>query len=122
MDKKTIKLRKLSVDEVEISLIAEPEFLEPDFDEETNKAVLLDLEDNEWAWCSVCVTATWNNFEGFTYLGGCSYKSAEDFKENSMYYEEMVAEVLDDLNNTLQGVANKLAPLFLSVSEGEQNV
>ena len=36
--------------------------------------------DNDWAWCSVCVTARFGDFEGETHLGCCSYDSEESFK------------------------------------------
>lgn len=68
-------------------------------------AVIRDLESgNEWAWCCVKVTARLGDYEGYDYLGGCSYASREDFEgpSGSDYHEDMKAAALDDLVTKLQ--------------------
>lgn len=55
---------------------------------------------NEWAWCTVRITATWNSYRGVDYLGACSYLSQEDFKQGG-YYEDMKAVALTDLNEAI---------------------
>lgn len=55
---------------------------------------------NEWAWCSVKVTATLGEFEGTAYLGACSYKSEADFVKGG-YYDDMCDEALDELDAAL---------------------
>ena len=71
-------------------------------DEETDQAaeewIREELEaGNEWAWCSVKVTARWKGFKGEDYLGGCSYRSREDFMEPGGYYDDMKAEARERL-------------------------
>jgi len=55
----------------------------------------------DWGWCIVKVTASWETFEGVTYLVGCSYESLADF-EKSAYYTEMLQESVDDLNKNIE--------------------
>jgi hypothetical protein len=54
---------------------------------------------NEWAWCTVKVTAEipGTEFKGVDYLGCCSYKSLENFIECNDYYADMKAEAKADL-------------------------
>lgn len=52
---------------------------------------------NEWAWCTVKVTARWEEYEGTDYLGACSYRSEQEFKKDG-YYEDMKDRALEDLN------------------------
>lgn len=51
---------------------------------------------NDWAWCTVKVTASYQKYKGSDYLGGCSYDSQRDF-ETSGYFEDMKDEALNDL-------------------------
>lgn len=61
-----------------------------------------------WGWCSVKVTVTWtytnpydmpSTLTGEGYLGECSYKSEDDFRASSGYFDDMVDDALDDLND-----------------------
>lgn len=56
---------------------------------------------NEWAWCTVKVTARFNGFEGSDYLGCCSYLSERDFCEVDGYYPQMREEALSRLNEEI---------------------
>jgi hypothetical protein len=47
---------------------------------------------NEWAWCSVRVTASWNGLEAHDYLGGCSYACKKDFTAEGGYFDDMKAQ------------------------------
>jgi len=67
---------------------------------------------NEWAWCCVKVTAAWGGFRGEDYLGGCSYRSREDFEQSNGYCADMKDRALDDLNATIGRAAVELSPLF----------
>lgn len=60
-----------------------------------------------WAWASVKVTASIPgiDLEGVDYLGGCSYRDEEDFKQDG-YYEDMKAQALEDLEKQIQAVFN----------------
>lgn len=77
-------------------------------DAEVEKTIIDDYNNgNSWAWCCVKVTAKWNGFEASDYLGCCSYKNEDDFKIGG-YYEQMKAEALEQLNNELAEIADKL--------------
>ena len=77
-----------------------------DFDTEVENDIIQQLEDgNEWAWCTVKVTAKFPglDIEGVDYLGGCSYDSEEDFKKNGDgYFEDMKLTAQKDLLNQLE--------------------
>ena len=67
-------------------------------DAELEDAILDDLESgNEWAWAYVKVSASWAGFTGSDGLGGCSYKSEADFRENSGYLPLRLEGAVDDL-------------------------
>ena len=67
-------------------------------DRETEDEIIEDVErGNQWAWGNVTVSASWSGFTGEAHLGGCSYKSGADFRENSGYFKDMVGEALGDL-------------------------
>jgi len=55
-----------------------------------------------WGWCVAVVKVEWGAFEEKQYLGNCSYRSADDFRENSGYYDDMVKEALSELNSTIE--------------------
>jgi hypothetical protein len=85
---------------------------EGDFDEETAAWVRNELEDgNTWAWCRVTVTAmhldqsndyNWVEYEGKDYLGGCSYRSKEDFMAPGGYYDDMKKAAYNDLVRNIE--------------------
>lgn len=87
--------------EITYTLTLEPEYEsfegnfatgDDDLDQSTEEWIREQLEaGNEWAWCSVKVTASWNGFKGSDYLGMCSYQSEDDFREGG-YFEDMKAE------------------------------
>ena len=96
----------LDPQEVEYELVCEPEHMRirgncsainDEVDEECATWIENQLEaGNDWAWCSVRVTARWEGFEEHTYLGGCSYTSEEDFRKDG-YFEDMKHEALQAL-------------------------
>lgn len=57
--------------------------------------------DNEWAWCTVHVRASFKGVHGDDYLGCCSYLSEEDFRTTSMYYSDMVREACGHIADRL---------------------
>jgi hypothetical protein len=67
-------------------------------DDEIVAAVRADYEaGNQWAWCDVCVTASYLDFTSAPYyLGGCSYDSEEDFRADA-YFSDLVDEALNSL-------------------------
>lgn len=56
---------------------------------------------NEWAWCYVTITATWDDLVASDSLGCCSYESEADFRKGG-YYDDMVRGVLGDLWRQIQ--------------------
>jgi hypothetical protein len=66
---------------------------------------------NEWAWCTVKVTAfiPGTGIEGTDYLGCCSYKSESDFKRDG-YYKDMCAQAKADLLKRVKNIASVICP------------
>ncbi len=62
----------------------------------------------DWGWCVVVVEVSFGPFKAEQSMGNCSYKSADDFKENSGYYMSMVEEALEDLNTEIEMTVNDL--------------
>ncbi len=116
-----MKLKSITEAMATITLTIEPEHDSPegnfdsgdaDADAETLAWIRSQLASgNEWAWCCACVTAEWNGFKGTAYLGGCSYRSEEDFRHPEGYYPGMVADALDDLNRNISETAARLAAI-----------
>lgn len=82
-------------------------------DEEEDAAeearILSELENgNPWAWCCVKVTAAYAGLEATTYLGACSYRDEEDFRQGG-YFDDMRLEVLDMLESAVEKTANDIA-------------
>ncbi len=67
-----------------------------------------------WGWCCVKTTAEWSGFRGVTYLGACSYESADAFTdaEGKAQTFEACAALLDNL--TEAKVSGQLAADLLS--------
>ena len=63
---------------------------------------------NEWAWCRVTVRVRWAGFEARTYLGGCSYRSRDDFERPGGYLDQMIDEALTDLASNIEAAATLL--------------
>ena len=116
-------VRALTEDEVEFAIDCVPEDIPIQgnasaVDEETDAQVEKEIRDqiahgNEWAWCVVRLTARWAGYEGYDYLGGCSYGSEEQFKNPDGYYPDMKARALEDLNEIVAAHARNLEPLLV---------
>jgi hypothetical protein len=52
---------------------------------------------NQWAWCSVTVTASRGEHEGHDHLGACSYRDTQQFIEPGGYYEDLKDEAYREL-------------------------
>jgi hypothetical protein len=106
--KEHFMLRELTENEVEFSVECLREDMQIEgnamasgddaFDKRVEEQIREDLEWNEWAWCTVRVVARWEGFEGDDYLGGCSYKSEEDFCTPDGYFPDMKTRALEALN------------------------
>jgi hypothetical protein len=76
-------------------------------DKQLEDAVIEELEHNPWAWCVVEVKATWMGLGASTFLGGCSYRSENDFKVDG-YYDDMVNEVIKELVKNVNEIQAEL--------------
>lgn len=112
-------LREL--DEVEVELTIEtdehgPEGCfatdEPDKDGEMVREIRGRMVRGDvWAWCVVTVEVRWKGFLGANCLGGCSYEDEKGFKEEGAYYQQMVAEALDELNRSITEMDSRISEL-----------
>lgn len=68
--------------------------------------------DGRWGWCSVKVEAKIGEKVGTTYLGNCSYYSAQDFIDSG-YFEGMVKDAIADaLNRDLKSTIKEIKRLW----------
>jgi hypothetical protein len=83
---------------------------EEEYDQMVEDEILARLEQNDvWAWAMVRVSVEWEGLSSTQYLGGCCYESEEDFRSNSGYFECMVREALDKLNNRLRKLYERMS-------------
>jgi hypothetical protein len=81
------------------------------FDKKVEDDILESLDSgNEWAWCTVKVTARLKGTEvaGWDFLGGCSYESEAEFKTPGGYYDDMMSEAKADLIKKLENILSKI--------------
>jgi len=63
---------------------------------------------NIWGWCRVAVRAMWRDphtgeeYEGWDYLGCCSYESEASFKQPGGYYDDMKKAAYDELQSQVE--------------------
>jgi hypothetical protein len=88
---------------------------DPEWDKKVEDEILQDLENNPWAWCCIQVKASIGEFEASSSLGCCNYCDAEDFKNNSGYYQDMEEEAISNLKATLESAKAASAVLELSI-------
>lgn len=89
----TTKLHVFLREHAIVKVSCEPEHMHPKdcFDDERDiVAVLEKAEWNEWGWCCICVTVTFEGMSECEYLGACSYDSEKDFITSGGYYEDML--------------------------------
>lgn len=79
-----------------------------EFDRQSEDEIIHQLENgNEWAWCTVKVTASWEGLTTTEYLGGCSYKNKEDFMCDG-YYMDMIDTCLAELTQKAKIISHKV--------------
>ena len=76
-------------------------------DKRIEDRIIRDSDWNEWAWCMVRVTASFNGFEGDACLGCCSYASERGFRRDG-YWPDMKREAFDALLVTMRSAAERL--------------
>ena len=107
-----MNIRPIRCEEAAIRVLAEPDHIpvegnacvsgDDDFDREVEHNVLCRLQHGDvWAWAAVTIGVVWGQFEGRAYLGCCSYADENDFRQPCGYFDDMVAESLDELNRTV---------------------
>ena len=118
-------VRDLREDEVTFQVLCEPEYPairgnvlasgDDAEDQAAEELVIRQLEDgNEWAWCIVTVRASWEEFIGEDTLGGCSYRTREEFMVPDGYYPDMRAVALADLNQNVRMADASLLQLHVA--------
>ncbi len=110
-----------SFDEVTFKLIREPERdinYRKEFKDspDTVKWISDQLASgNKYAWFSANCEASWidpilkTKVEGNSYLGGCSYRSAEDFMDPEGYWPGMKRDAYEDLIDSIKRKREKMA-------------
>ena len=108
-----MSIRPITREEATIRVLAEPDHIPVEgnacasgddaFDREVEHNILCRFQQGDvWAWAAVTVIVTWGLFEARTHLGRCSYAGEEDFRQPGCYFDDMVAEALDELNRTFR--------------------
>jgi len=107
-----MNIRPIRREEAMIRVLAEPDHVPVEgnacvsgnesFDLEVEHNILCRLQQEDvWAWAAVTIVVSWGLFEARTHLGCCSYADETDFKQPGGYFDDMVAEALDELNRTV---------------------
>lgn len=101
-----IKLRKVA--DIKLDIEPEDQNYRNQFDDPTCVKWIADqlARGNEWAWCTVKVTASYKGLEASDYLGGCSYENRAAFVQGGGYYDDMVTTALTELAQDLEKLAN----------------
>lgn len=80
------------------------------FDKQAEDEVLTRLDQGDiWAWAAVTVTVAWNGQEASTHVGCCSYRDEADFRQPGGYFDDLVGEALDGLNQALEELYARLS-------------
>lgn len=107
-----MSIRPITREEAKVRVLAEPDDIpvegnallsgDDNFDREVERNIMYRLQQADiWAWAAVTVVVAWGSFESRAYLGCCSYADEEDFTQLGGYFDDMVAEALDELNRTI---------------------
>ena len=120
------RLIKRLKERAEITIECEPDSLQiegncsaigPEEDAETLAWIVNELNrGNEWAWCAVKVTATFEGMSASDYLGGCSYESEHAFKDPHGYYPDMVNRAIEGLADAIVDDLARNATLRRAIS------
>ena len=106
-----MNIKPITREEATIRILAEPDPVpvegnacasgDDDFDREVEHNILCRIQDDVWAWAAVTIVVAWGSFKGRACLGCCSYADENDFRQPGGYFDDMVAEALDELNRTI---------------------
>lgn len=113
MDRRMISFVELQPNDVTFTVEMEPEYEDPRrfFDDSRDVEFVLQQikAGNDWEWCTVKVTARYQDFKGVAYLGACSYEDEKEFLKDASY-EDMCADALARLNAELAAMVDRLRP------------
>ena len=105
-------MKPFKIEDVTFAVKAEAEFIpvrgnlidsgDSVFNEYCEDLVLDQLvKNNQWAWCTIEVTATWEGIKGVDTLGACSYDSEMAFRACDTYndmrnraYENLLEQIM----------------------------
>ena len=115
------EIRERIIDQVQLKTVIHEEYAsiegnaiaseDENFDRKVCQEIRNQLEaGNPWAWCTVEVIARWETFSGNDFLGCCSYKDEDDFKQGG-YAEGMAEIAVNDLIDSIISVNKSLEPL-----------
>ncbi len=106
-------IQSITRGEAAIRILAETEHIpvegnacasgDDDYDREVERDILDRLDQGDvWAWAAITVIVVWGPFEARAYLGCCSYANEDDFRQPDGYFDDLVAEALEELNRTVR--------------------
>ena len=108
-----MNIKPITREEATIRVLAEPDPVpvdgnacasgDDDFDREVEHNILCRLQQGDsWAWAAVSVVVAWGPFEASAHLGCCSYADESDFRQPGGYFDDMIAEALDEVNRSVR--------------------
>lgn len=117
-----MQLRKLTVKDVTVTVRCEEEDSGPRShlftgeDEEVDEEACSEIEQrlnrgDLWAWCCAVIEVSFGPFKEVATLGCCSYDNEEDFRNNSGYFDDMMKEAIEQLNEGVSKLFSELLPL-----------
>ncbi len=102
---------KVYCEEEHLPYVGNCSAIDEDTDRSNEKWIADQLEaGNDWAWCSVRVSASFRGVVGVDHLGGCSYLSEEDFCTPGGYWDDLK-------NGALRNLAEQLLEVHATMIE-----
>jgi hypothetical protein len=91
-----------------------------DLDREVEDSIFASLmHGNDWAWCTVKVTARVDGIEGTDYLGCCTYDSEEDFRSGG-YWAQMKEQAAWELRGKLVDAKDAVDRALMELSKARE--
>lgn len=115
-------MRQIELNEIHWELLAEQDDTpvrgnaicsgDDDYDRQIEDEIIERLNNgDEWAWASVTVRGSWNGIVASEYLGCCSYRDADDFRNDGGqgYYSDMREAVRAEIQSLAESIATAIA-------------
>lgn len=100
-------------DKIEWTIEAEPEDIpvrgnamdsgDKDYDKKVEDRIIKRRSSNVWAWAAVTVRGSFLGLSTEEYLGGCSYRNEQDFRDGG-YFEDMQRTITDRLEEMVKAI------------------